>query len=164
MRCPSCGREIREESRFCEHCGRQVSVGVQSTQPLGPPVAQPPRKKSNVALVIGVTIVAIVVILAVIFLALYSMGSHATIVLNVHSTHILYSVECYVFVGDKQIASGTLDPGYYATFTDNVYWPSKDPTTVRVSATSTGGGLGSQSDYYDLTMEDGYTYTVDLYV
>jgi hypothetical protein len=109
-----------------------------------------------VALIIGVVIVAIVIILAVAFLALYSMGSHATIVITVHSTHFTYSIEWEAFVGNRQVATGTLDPGYYTSFTHNVYWPSKDPTT--------GGGLGSQSDYYDLTMENGYAYTVNLYV
>ena len=109
-------------------------------------------------------IVAIVVILAVVFLAVVSTGSSATIVITVHSTHILYSVECQTFVGNSQIASGTLDAGHDVSHTHTYHWLSSDPTTVRVSATSTGGGLGSESDYDDITVSNGGTYTVDLYV
>jgi len=164
LKCPGCGRDIREDARFCEHCGFQIPGGAQSTQTWKPAIAPPPAEKSHAALIVAVVIVALVVILAVVFLAVVSTGSSATIVITVNSTHILYSVECRIFVGNSQIASGTLDPGHYVSYTHTYHWLSSDPTTVRVSATSTGGGLGSESDYDDITVSNGGTYTVDLYV
>jgi hypothetical protein len=164
MKCPGCGRDIREDARFCEHCGFQIPGGAQSTLTWKPAIAPPPAEKSHAALIVVAVIIAIVVILAVIFLAVVSTGSSATIVITVHSTHILYSVECQVFVGTSQIASGTLDAGHDVSYTHTYHWLSSDPTTVHVSATSTGGGLGSESDYNDITVANDGVYTVDLYV
>lgn len=165
MKCPGCGRDIGEGSRFCEHCGFQIPGGAQSTQPWKPLIAQPPREKSHVALIIGVVIVAIVVILAVVFLTfLQFSGSTATLNIYVNSTHILYSISYNVYVDGSLIDSDTLTPGYYMHYSYTYHWSSSDSTTVTVSASSTGGGLGGESDSKAVTVTDGGTYTINLYV
>jgi len=115
-------------------------------------------------MIAAVVIIAVVVVLAVIFLAVYAFGSSATVVVNVYSTHILFSVEYTLSADYVQVDSGTISPGYYISYTHTFHWPSGETKTVHLSATSTGGGFGSQSDYDDLTMSDGGQYTVNLYI
>lgn len=164
MNCPGCGRDIGEEARFCQHCGYQIPGGTQSTQTWGPPIAQRPPEKSHLTAIVIVLVVVVFVILAVALLAFIGMGSKATVVINVYSTHLLFTVDYTLSADYKQVASGTIGPGQYIIYTHTFYWPSGDTKTLHVTATSTGGGFGSQSDYADISMSDGGQYTMDLHV
>ena len=158
--CVSCGRTIGWDANHCQHCGHDFR-----TQRPGPSqLAQPPATKSHTALIIAVVVVVIVVVLAVILLAAMSFESTAAITINIHSTHILFSVDCTIYIDNSQIGSRSITPGDYIYTTYTHHWTSSGQTTVHVSAVSTGGGLGSQSDYTDLVVSDGGAYVVDLYV
>ena len=164
MKCPGCGRDIGEESSFCQHCGYQIPGGTQSMQTWGPPIAQRPHEESHVATIVIVLIVVVIAVLAVALLAFVGTRLSATVVVNVYSEHILFSVEYTLSVDYGQVDSGTISPGYYVSYTHTFHWQSGEAKTVHISATSTGGGFGSQSDYEDVTMSDGGQYTVDLYI
>ena len=109
-------------------------------------------------------VVVAVAILAVVLLAFVGMGSKATVVINVYSTHLLFTVDYTLSADYKQVASGTIGPGQFISYTHTFYWPSGDTKMLYVSATSTGGGFGSESDYADISMSDGGQYTVDLHI
>lgn len=164
MRCPGCGREIGEQARFCQHCGFRIPGGSQSTQTWAPPIAAPSGEKSHTATVVAVVIVAVVVVLGVILLAAIGLGSNATMNIYVHSTHTLYSVSFVLSVGGKVVHYGTINPLDYFLYTYTYHWSSQDPTSVYVSATSTGGGFGDESDFSYVSVTDGGTYTVNLYI
>ena len=83
MFCTYCGKEIAEETIFCPYCGKQVgqSLGQQTCaqQPLGQQNTygqsdnqnygqayyQPPKKKSNVGLIIGIVVVGVLVFVGI---------------------------------------------------------------------------------------------------
>lgn len=83
MFCTYCGKEIAEETIFCPYCGKQVgqSLGQQTCaqQPLGQQNTygqsdnqnygqayyQPPKKKSNVGLIIGTVVVGVLVFVGI---------------------------------------------------------------------------------------------------
>jgi hypothetical protein len=127
-------------------------------------LAPPSSTKSHTMLIVAVVVVVIIVILAVIAFAFLALGSQAHITIDVHSTHILYTVDYTLYVDGRVIDSGTLGPMSYITYDYTYRWASGDPTVATFSATSTGGGFGSQSDYTDLTVSDGGAYSVSLYI
>ncbi len=144
---------------ICPYCGKDYR-----SQMTGAPVAPPSPAKSHTLVIVAVVAVVIVVILAVVAFALLGLGARANVTIDVYSTHILYSVDYTLYVDGKSIDSGTIGPGTYITYDYTYRWASGDPTVVTFSATSTGGGFGSQSDYADLTVSDGGAYSVSLYI
>jgi len=116
-------------------------------------------------LIVAIVIVVVVVVIAVIALAFLAIGgSQAELTINVNTTHLLESVDYVVYVDSRLIDSGTLDPGYYVHLSFTYHWTSGEATVVRVSATSSGGGFGTQNDYEDVVVSDGGAYTVNLYI
>jgi hypothetical protein len=126
---------------------------------------RPQAPKSHAAVIAVVLIVVAIVVVGVIALVMLAGGgSEARITISVYSTHTLMTVDYEIYIEEKLLDSGTLDPGYYVTLTASYHWPSSDPTTVRVSAAAIGGGFGTQTDYEDVTISDGDLETVTLYI
>jgi hypothetical protein len=144
---------------ICPYCGKDYRF-----QPSGAPVTTSAAGKSHALLIVVVVIVAVAVVLAAIALALFANESKADITIDIYSTHILYSVDYTLYVNGKAIDSDTLPASHMVTYEYTYRWASSDPTTITISATSTGGGFGSQSDYADLTVSNGGAYSVSLYI
>ena len=102
----------------------------------------PPKSMRNTWLVI---ILAVVVVMAVVlaFLAFYHAG---TVSITITSDHILNTVDVSVTCDGKPCFSGQLGPLQSSTDEWTVTWFGASCKTVTVVATSTGGGLGSQTD------------------
>lgn len=163
--CVSCGRAIAWDASLCQYCGHDYRHQQTRGQPV--PRTTPSKGTSVGTIVAGIIIafVIIAVILAVIFFAFPQFsGSTATLNISVNSTHILLSISYNVYVDGSLIDSNTLGPGQYMQYSYTYHWTSSDPTTVTVSATSTGGGFGGESDSKAVTVTDGGTYTINLYV
>lgn len=109
-----------------------------------------------------IAVIIIIVILAVVFIAF--SRSDATLEIYVNSTHLIFSVSYNLYVDGSLVDSDTLSAGYYVHYTYAYHWSSSDSTTMTVSATSTGGGFGSESDSKTMTVWDGGSYTVNLYI
>lgn len=121
----------------------------------------PPKPKSNIGAIVVVIIIVIVVIGA--FVLFTSFASHATLKVRVHSTHILFTVQYELYIDGSLERSGTISPGYYAEYTLDLY-PGSSCHTYNVYASSTGGGLGAESDSENINLCSGETQEVDLYI
>jgi hypothetical protein len=119
---------------------------------------------SHVSLIAIVLVVVAVVIVIVFVLSVIVLRPHADITINVYSTHILFSVEYTLYIDGIVYDTGTIDAGYYVTYDYTHSWSSGDSTVVHFSATSTGGGFGSESDSAYITVSDGGAYLVSLYI
>jgi hypothetical protein len=118
-------------------------------------------------IVAAVVIVLAIIIVIIIVLALTIpgiVGSKATVNITVYSTHILFSISYNLYADGSLLDSDTLNAGYYAQYKYVHDWPSQGPTAITISATSTGGGLGTTSDSKTITVSDGGTYSVNLYI
>ncbi|MBR6230151.1 MAG: zinc ribbon domain-containing protein [Eubacterium sp.] len=78
MFCPKCGSPVREEARFCEKCGAGLRAGV--TPPPNPMNSTTEREKSSVpkalkiGLPVGLSVVAVALIVVLIFVINGSSG------------------------------------------------------------------------------------------
>ncbi len=128
-----------------------------------PQAMAPKAKPVNALLIVAIVVVIVIaVILAVVFLAF--SGSKATLNIRVYSTHLLSTITYTLYVDGSSVDTDTLSPGYYMTYEYEHSWMSSGSTSVIVSATSTGGTFGPVSDTEILTVEDGESYTINLYV
>jgi hypothetical protein len=110
-------------------------------------------------------VVAVLLIVVVVAMNLSSItGSSATISVTIHSTHVLNTVSYSLYVDSALKASGSVSALATVTKTITHHWGSSDAVTVVVSATSSGGGLGSQSDQQTLTLSPGGNYAANLYI
>ncbi len=102
----------------------------------------PPKSMRNTWLVI---ILAVVVVMAVVlaFLAFYHAG---TVSITLMSDHVLNTVDIVVTCDGRVCLQGQLAPLQSSTNDWSVTWFGASCKTVTVVATSTGGGLGSQTD------------------
>jgi hypothetical protein len=154
---------IAWDANLCQYCGHDYRHQQIGGQPFPTPTH---RKGTSVGTIVAGIVIAfaiiVVIILVLAFIGSQVVGSNATINIYVNSTHLLYSVSYNVYIDGSLIHSGTLNPGYSAYAPYSYHWSSSDPTTITLSATSTGGGLGSQSDSKSLVVSDGGTYTVNL--
>lgn len=163
-RCVGCGRAIAWDVMHCPYCGYNFSLGQQGTQP----TVRQPRGGTSVGKIVAGIVIAVVIVLVILFVLAAAipgiLGSKATININVYSTHILFSVSYNLYIDGSLEDSGTLDAGYYVQYSYVHAWASSDSTSVTISATASGGGLGSTSDSEAITISDGGTYSVNLYV
>lgn len=137
---------------------------MQPVQP-APPLQQPPQSKSALPMVIAVIVIVIIIVAAAVFMLMVMVPhSSATIIVNIHSTHLLDTVSYNIYFDGVLKASGSVSPGYYMAHTFTYTWQSASSTVVMISASSTGGILGTYSDYDTLTVTNGGQYTVDLYI
>ena len=124
------------------------------------PIPPTPPRRSHAALI--VVIVVVIVVIAAIGLAVYLTGS-GTVAVTVTSTHLTTTVSVTVYVDGSTIANQLLGPGQSATF-DHTVFVGGGCRNVLVSATSTGGGLGPQSDFSNPSVCAGQTATTSLLV
>jgi hypothetical protein len=120
------------------------------------------RKGSAAGAVVAVVVVLIVVVAGFFLVA---NGNHATLKINVYSTHILADTEITVYVDGENIGTYATDnlTGWTITY-DYSFSIFDDSKSIMVRAVSTGGYLGSQSDQEAVIVQDGGVYTISLYV
>ena len=111
--------------------------------------------------------VAIVLVLIVVVGGYFVVlnGHHATLKIEVYSTHILAHTEITVYVDGKNVgtyATGNLS-GWTITYNYS-FSIFDDYKSIMVKAVSTGGYLGAQGDQKAVLVENGGTYIVKLYV
>ena len=179
MYCSNCGNVIPDNAKFCSKCGVSVagqgsplpSYAQTSTSFPPPGEYQPPgriqsrRGGAGKAIVIVAVVVVALLIVVVVAMSLSSItGSSATITVTIHSTHALNTVSYSLYVDGSLKASGSVSALATVTKTITHHWESSDGETVVVSATSSGGGLGSQSDQQTLTLSPGGSYAANLYI
>lgn len=66
MFCPKCGKDIKEGSKFCKHCGSEIKRNSSSNN--SPVVSNTSDDDKNKKIIIGV-LIAVIVILTVVFVA-----------------------------------------------------------------------------------------------
>jgi hypothetical protein len=131
------------------------------------PGPQAPSGTSVGKIVAAIVIAFVIIVVIIIILAIAIpgiVGSKATINITIYSTHILYSVSYNLYVDGSLADSGILSAGWYVQYSYEYKWPSGDSKAIVVSATSSGGGLGSTSDSDTIAVSDGGTYSVNLYI
>jgi hypothetical protein len=92
-------------------------------------------------------------------------GNHATLKIDVYSTHILADTEITVYVDGKNI--GTYATGNLSGWTithDYSFSIFDDSKSIMVSAVSTGGFWGTQTDQKAVLVKNGGVYHIELYV
>ncbi len=171
MRCPHCGAENPGSATFCQNCGVALGtvIGPQG-QHVMPPMqtVPPPIRKSRAGPYIAVAAVAILavviglVVAAVLFSGLTVSTAYMTV--NLNSTHVSYDVSYNMYVNEDLKDSGIIPAGYSMQVTFDYSWGTDSPVWITISATSTGGGIGSESDSDSVMLEPGGTYTVNLYI
>ncbi|MDR3205854.1 MAG: hypothetical protein LBT41_01980 [Candidatus Methanoplasma sp.] len=112
--------------------------------------------------------VAIVIILIVVGAAGYFVvftGNHATVDITVQSTHIIADTDVTVFVDGKNVGTYKVSNLNNAHITYEYKWSILDDSKIiEVSAISTGGLLGVQTDSRTITVQNGETERVTLLV
>jgi len=132
-----------------------------SPQPPPPVQYGAPRPKRRIAAIVAITVIVVIVVLAAISFAF--LRSTADLRVNVFSTHLL-TISYTLSVGEKLVESGTLDFGQYLNYSATYHWWFSDNATLEISATSTGGLLGSITDTGTVEMVNGGSYTVNLFI
>jgi len=127
---------------------------MEQTQP-----TQQTRSKKRTGAVIVVVIVVVVAVIG--FLMISKSGK---IVVTVSSTHVLNDVEYRVFLDGQLRQSGTLPALQSIQFTFDITWLIDSCRTHEVSADSTGGGLGQQSDSESVELCGGTVEQVALLI
>jgi PKD repeat protein len=109
-------------------------------------------------------VVVVVIIVALVGVAVLAYAHDSgTVNITVSSTHLTDTVTVTVSVDGTQVASQSLAPGNSMQVSHMVYVGS-GCQTVTVLATSTGGGLGPQTDSATPTVCAGASVPVTLYV
>ncbi len=108
-------------------------------QSMAPPLGPPSHKLRNVAIIVVIG----VVILAVALLAEYHSS---TLFITVTSNHISNTVSYILTVDGRQVDSGTLTPGQSVDDAVSLSWWVDNCQVHSATATSTGGGLGPETD------------------
>ena len=110
-----------------------------------PQYTNPPSPQKSMKNVWIAVILAVVVVLAVVF-ALIAFYHAGTVQITVTSDHILNTVDVDLVCDGNPCEGGHLGPLQSLTFDRTFTWFGASCKTVTVVATSTGGGLGSQTD------------------
>lgn len=110
------------------------------------------------------TAIAAVVVLGIIIgLILIAPFSNATVIIHIHSTHLVQTVHYRLYVDDAQQAEGDLTAGQTVTWTLRHPFSILD-NKITASVMATGGALGDTHDDHQLTIADGSTYEITLTV
>lgn len=138
MKCPSCGANIENDSKFCTNCGKNIDIAQQSepttvptpqvsTQPT--PVAtytnsgqpQPQKKKSNVALIIILVVVGFFVLTGIVL----------AVIIRMFIANVSNELENY---NDDTVISDVVDD----SSTGELYKTVKDPTGHEIKINKDG--------------------------
>jgi hypothetical protein len=106
-----------------------------------PQPMQQARSKKHTGIIIVVVIVVVVALIG-----FFMISKNGKIVVTVTSTHLVNDVEYRVFLDGQLKYSGTLSPLGSIQYTFDITWLVDSCQTHQVSADSTGGVLGPQSD------------------
>ena len=116
----------------------------------------------------GAIIAVVVLILLIAAVGGYFLilnGNHATLTINVQSTHLLADTEVTVYVDGHDIGTWKVDNLGGISITYDYSWSIFDETKIiRIEAISTGGYLGAQSDSSIITVHSGGTNKVTLLI
>jgi len=92
-------------------------------------------------------------------------GNHATLEINVYSTHILADTEVTVYVDGKDIGTFPMDNLSELRITyEYSFSIFEDSKPIMVKAVSTGGYLGPQSYQEAVIVQGGGSHNIMLYV
>jgi len=139
---------------------QQYQPAPQYAPQYAPPQRSPPRTGLIVGIVVAVVVVLLIVLYAVFF---GHIGvNHATVTVIVSSTHLLFGVNYALTDNGQSVSSGILNPGGSVRVTLTPSWGGSSCSSHTYVATSTGGGLGSQTDSETLNICDGGTYSSTL--
>lgn len=58
IKCPSCGEENKEGSKFCKHCGATLQTNVQT------PASPQPKDNKNTIIICATAIICVIIIAA----------------------------------------------------------------------------------------------------
>ncbi len=119
----------------------------------------PPRRSRNLLLLVIVIVVVVVVVGVVIGLAEFKSAS---LTVTVSSNHVTNTVTYILDLDGQQVNSGVLSPLQSVQVPVPVTWWGDSCTYHTVSATSTGGGLGPESDSSSGLLCSGQSYTASL--
>ncbi len=187
MKCPNCGFENSESARFCKTCGTNLrpSTPYQPSQPqitTIPPAVYPPqpiqpslpqanqdavpKKKRITRKVIVIAVVVVILMVAIVGIVWVVPTQSASVIVTVHSTHILNSINYGIYLNGVGVASGSLAAGSSDThvLTAQFTIAQSGNYNIVVSATTTGGGLGATSDQQTVTLSSGGSYPITLNV
>ncbi len=133
-------------------------------QPPGP-YAQPPmtpmRPPSHTLRNVVIILVVLVAVIAVAFIAEYRSS---TLIVTVTSNHITNTVTFILTVDGRQVDSGTLAPGQSVQDSVALSWWVDNCQSHTAIATSSGGGLGPETDSATGIVCSGVPATADLSV
>ncbi len=124
-----------------------------------PPAAPPPPPPSKTFRNVAIVIVVLVVVAAIVVVMEYRS---ATLVVTVTSNHITNTVTFILSVDGRQVDSGTLTPLQSVQDSVPLTWWVDSCSSHTTSATSSGGGLGPESDSATGITCSGGTYTASL--
>jgi hypothetical protein len=110
---------------------------------------------------VGLTVIGIVILAA--FFLLFPFFT-STLIVNVHSEHIVNTVHYRLYINGAQQAEGDLAAGDTMIWTLYHRFSLLDSSTITVSVMATGGALGDTQDAKQLTIADGSTYEITLNV
>ena len=95
-------------------------------------------------------------------------GHNAYVSVEITSSHITRTVDVDIYIDGKyQTTWYNITPGstWYSKYYFNVHFSLfRDAKLVTITAVSTGGGLGQQSDSKTLTVHNGGKYSVFLVI
>jgi hypothetical protein len=124
------------------------------TQPFG-------KKRTPVAVIVAIAVVAAIIVIAAIALVAINLENRATLIVNVSSHHISYTIDYRLFIDGELKRTGSLDAFGNVQFTFSISLRDGSKT-VSVYADSTGGGFGATSDSKNVLLEKDTTTTVSL--
>ena len=105
MFCTHCGKQLREDARFCSSCGRALeAAGAASAAPPPGAVTRPKPKRSVPAILLGVLLLA------------FAVSQMALGVIGATATAVVTDYERRIHVGPGQDETNTRDPTRYEVF------------------------------------------------
>lgn len=159
--CPRCGAVQNGLNWYCQVCGQSFRKSkMQNIVPYDDQTRERlHRKHRNETIIVSMFIVA-----ALLFFVMIAPFCQSTIYVTVTSEHILASVDYVIYVDGEQVAEGTLPAMGSQTWTIpyEFAWMFSGKKDITISATSTGGGLGTQTDSEALLVADGNAYYLTL--
>lgn len=161
--CPKCGAVQNKLNWYCNVCGQSFRNGeMNNVVPYDQQtVERLHRRHRNLSIAASVFVVALILVTI-----MFAPFCQSTIYVTVSSEHIIASVDYVIYVDGEQVAEGTLPALTSQTWTvpHKFAWAFSGKADVTISATSTGGGFGTQTDSEALLIAADNAYYVTLTV